>query len=275
MNLYKALAVVLVLLCAGCSHPPPDPNPITFGFYLVKACGSPGASPPMQLNQTAESYCLERTPVVDQTGVSKASVDQDRPSAVDLTFAKDSGARMLDATQKNVGRNMGFVLNGQLKWAPMITSPTSRVEVQQLAHEEATMLVDKVNREALAAEPEILPPGKRSDAPQPEDQIIGYTPKGYPIISNLKIYTAGRGIPAPVVIHTEQPEYTPQARAAGIQGTVVLEAVVLPSGVPDYIRVVRPLNPGLDAKAIECAKKYRFRPTGMAAKATIEIEFKL
>lgn len=81
-----------------------------------------------------------------------------------------------------------------------------------------------------------------------------------------------------MLIHKEEPEYTDSARAAGIHGSVSLEIVVKPDGTPDIVRVSRSLDPVLDAKAIECARKFRFRPATLDGKpvpvrATLEINF--
>ena len=63
-----------------------------------------------------------------------------------------------------------------------------------------------------------------------------------------------------VPIRKQEPEYTPQARAAKIEGDVVLDVVIMPDGTPDSLKIVRALDPDLDAKAIECVRSWRFRP---------------
>jgi TonB family protein len=92
------------------------------------------------------------------------------------------------------------------------------------------------------------------------------------------------GLPAnttsPVLIRKTEPEYTPEARAAKFQGTVVLSAIVSPDGEPRDFRVVRSLGMGLDEKAIECVKNWKFRPATKDSKpvamyVTIEVNFRL
>ena len=75
---------------------------------------------------------------------------------------------------------------------------------------------------------------------------------------------------------------TEEARAAGVQGTVVLQVEVDPSGrvAMTPIRVIRSLGLGLDEKAIEAVKQWKFKPatkngTPITAKATIEVSFRL
>lgn len=57
--------------------------------------------------------------------------------------------------------------------------------------------------------------------------------------------------------------YTPQGRAARIEGVVVLEAIVLPDGtVRDDVKVTRSLDTkyGLDEQAIKATKQWTFKP---------------
>ena len=95
-------------------------------------------------------------------------------------------------------------------------------------------------------------------------------------------YRPGNGIDSPVPISQPKPQYTSQAMRAKIQGTVLLECVVLSSGEVGQIRVLRSLDPtfGLDQEAIKAARSWRFRP-GMrrgepvAVLVTIEMAFTL
>src|SRR5262245_19288258 len=57
--------------------------------------------------------------------------------------------------------------------------------------------------------------------------------------------------------------YTPQGRAARIEGVVVLEAIVLPDGsVGDDVKVTRSLDTkyGLDEQAVKATKQWTFKP---------------
>jgi len=85
----------------------------------------------------------------------------------------------------------------------------------------------------------------------------------------------------PIVIHEAEPQYTKEALAAKIGGTVTLSTVIETDGVPSKIKVVRSLGMGLDEKAVECLKQWRFKAATdhskpvFPAKATIEINFRL
>ena len=75
-------------------------------------------------------------------------------------------------------------------------------------------------------------------------------------------YRLGNGIESPSILHEVKPQYTAEAMRAKVQGTVVLECVVLPDGSVGSVRVTRSLDStfGLDQEAIKAAKQWRFRP---------------
>jgi len=94
------------------------------------------------------------------------------------------------------------------------------------------------------------------------------------------VYRIGGGVTAPTLIYKVEPEYSEEARKAKFQGTVVLYVVVDEKGMPRDLKVVRALGLGLDEKAIEAVKKWRFRPgylngKAVAVAATIEVNFRL
>jgi TonB family protein len=94
------------------------------------------------------------------------------------------------------------------------------------------------------------------------------------------VVRVGNGVSAPAVIFKEDPSYTEEARAARIQGSVVLNVVVGTDGRAQQVSVLRSLDPGLDQKAVETIGTWRFRP-GMkdgqpvAVMAQIEVSFRL
>jgi protein TonB len=88
------------------------------------------------------------------------------------------------------------------------------------------------------------------------------------------------GRSAPVAIHTANPEYTEEARRAKIEGAVLLQIVIDEKGIPTEPEALRSLDKGLDQKAIEAVKKWRFKPgtkngKPVPATAKIELNFRL
>ena len=83
----------------------------------------------------------------------------------------------------------------------------------------------------------------------------------------------------PRLIHKVEPEYTPEALEAGLEGAVVLRIEVGTDGAAHDIRVARSLGMGLDEKAVEAVRLWKFEPATrdgkpVAVPATIEINFR-
>ena len=94
------------------------------------------------------------------------------------------------------------------------------------------------------------------------------------------VFRVGGGVTAPALVYKVEPEYSEEARKAKYQGTVVLYVEVDPSGHPTNLRVVRSLGLGLDEKAMEAVRKWKFRPgmkdgRAVTVAATIEVNFRL
>ena len=94
------------------------------------------------------------------------------------------------------------------------------------------------------------------------------------------VFQAGMGVSAPALLYKVEPEYSEEARKAKYQGVVVLMVTVDPAGRVTNPRVVRSLGLGLDEKAIEAVKKWRFKPgykdgRPVAVSATVEVSFRL
>jgi len=69
----------------------------------------------------------------------------------------------------------------------------------------------------------------------------------------------GGGVSAPQLIHSAEPEFTEDARRANYQGTVSIKLIVDSQGNPQDIRVASHLGMGLEEKAIEAVRQYKFR----------------
>ena len=80
------------------------------------------------------------------------------------------------------------------------------------------------------------------------------------------VYRPGGSVTVPRVLTQVRPSYTSEALAGRIQGPVVLELVVRADGHPADIRVLRSLDPSLDARAIVAASQWRFDPGRLAGR---------
>ena len=89
------------------------------------------------------------------------------------------------------------------------------------------------------------------------------------------VYHIGGGVAAPHLIYGPEPEFSEEARKAKYQGTVVLQVVVGPDGRTHDIRVAQSLGMGLDEKAIEAIRQWKFEPSrkdGVAVAVLVDIE---
>ena len=94
------------------------------------------------------------------------------------------------------------------------------------------------------------------------------------------VFRVGRGVTAPRPIYDPEPEFSEEARKAKYQGVCTLEVVVDVAGRPTNIRVVGALGMGLDEKAIEAVKTWRFEPAmkdghPVAVAVNLEVDFHL
>ena len=95
------------------------------------------------------------------------------------------------------------------------------------------------------------------------------------------LYQIGGRVSAPVVIHSVEAEFSDEARRAKYQGVCLISLIVDAQGNPQNIRVARPLGMGLDEKAIEAIRQYKFKPamkdgkTPVPVMITIEVDFRL
>jgi periplasmic protein TonB len=94
------------------------------------------------------------------------------------------------------------------------------------------------------------------------------------------IYRVGGGVSSPILMAKVEPQYSEEARKAKYQGTVLLYVEIDTSGHATNIKVQRSLGLGLDEKAIEAVKQWKFKPGYKDGKpvmvaATIEVNFRL
>ncbi len=94
------------------------------------------------------------------------------------------------------------------------------------------------------------------------------------------VYKPGGGVSSPKVLYAVDPEFSDEARRQKYQGVVVLSLIVDAQGQPQRIHVVRNLGMGLDEKAVEAVRQYKFKPAMKDGKPVpveinIEVNFQL
>ena len=94
------------------------------------------------------------------------------------------------------------------------------------------------------------------------------------------VYTVGNGVSAPIPIFKPEPPYTKEARAAKLQGTVVLWIVVGVDGTVTDAKAIKPFDKGLTENAVQTVKTWKFNPAMKAGKPVpcrvmVEVSFRL
>jgi TonB family protein len=94
------------------------------------------------------------------------------------------------------------------------------------------------------------------------------------------VYRIGGGVSQPSVLTRVYPDYSEVARKLGIDGRVTLSFVIDPAGAARELKAVKPLGYGLDEKAMEAVRKWRFKPgmkdgTAVPVRASAELPFTL
>ena len=84
------------------------------------------------------------------------------------------------------------------------------------------------------------------------------------------------GVGYPTCVYCPDPKYSEEARKAKYQGTVVLQVVITPDGRAIDIQVVKGPGLGLEEKAVEAVKLWRFKPAngpgGKPVPVTVPLE---
>jgi protein TonB len=97
-----------------------------------------------------------------------------------------------------------------------------------------------------------------------------------------EVFQPGNGVSLPSVVMQVKAEYTTEARAARIEGIVVLDAVVLSDGKVGDVTVSRSLDNtfGLDQQAVKAMKQWVFKPgtkdgRPVAVRIQVQVNFTL
>lgn len=82
------------------------------------------------------------------------------------------------------------------------------------------------------------------------------------------------GMTRPAVIYQVQPRYTEAARKAGVQGAVIVDAVIDEQGRVTDVKLLRGLPMGLDKEAVAAVRQWRFTPATLQGKP-VKVYFSL
>jgi protein TonB len=74
------------------------------------------------------------------------------------------------------------------------------------------------------------------------------------------VFHIGGAVKAPTVAYSVEPEFSEEARKAKFSGNVQVYLIVDEQGNPTHVRVARGVGMGLDEKAVEAVRQYKFHP---------------
>ena len=97
---------------------------------------------------------------------------------------------------------------------------------------------------------------------------------------DAQVYEPGGDVKAPKLVHYVEPEFSPSAKEAFVEGTVKISTVVSVEGKATSCKVVRGLNAEEDRTAVEALEQWTFRPGTKSDKPVnvridVEIDFHL
>jgi TonB family protein len=114
------------------------------------------------------------------------------------------------------------------------------------------------------------------DSPNPQGQ--GTTTQPDATVSEyngVPLKKIGNGVSAPMVIYQVEPQFSQEASQAKFMGVVLLNLIVDQDGLPQNVHVVRGVGMGLDEKAVEAVRQYKFKPAmenGSPVPVSINVE---
>ncbi|HKO18170.1 MAG TPA: TonB family protein [Acidobacteriaceae bacterium] len=90
----------------------------------------------------------------------------------------------------------------------------------------------------------------------------------------------GGGVSSPEVIYKVEPEFSEEARKAKFMGVVTVTLIVNTQGLPQDVHVIRGVGMGLDDKAVEAVRQYKFKPAmenghPVPVRVNVEVNFQI
>jgi protein TonB len=90
----------------------------------------------------------------------------------------------------------------------------------------------------------------------------------------------GGGVSSPILTYSVEPEFSEEARKAKFMGVVLVNLIIDPNGRPQNVHVLHGVGMGLDEKAVEAVRQYKFTPAKkngkpVAVEMNVEVNFQI
>ncbi len=164
--------------------------------------------------------------------------------------------------------------------APEVQKPVPIRPTEMVA---PTVMPEKMPQPLAAPEPE-APAGEGV-----EGGVVGGVPGGVvggvlggtgPGTGEGEPLRVGGDVKPPNLINKVEPSYPEAARKARMEGVVILEAIITASGNVEDVKVLKSVNPLLDAAATRAVQQWKYRPATLNGRAvrvylTVTVTFNL
>jgi TonB family protein len=215
---------------------------------LAENAFTPGLAEAVQQG-TGQRVYLYPTALATTGDITSARVIDNGNSifSIEVTFSAPAAARIASGTGAHLGRPLAIILDGQV-----ISVATVRAQISNTA-----LLTGPFNAAAAQTLASRLAPAAPPQNGQKRDDVV-----------------------LPIPIHQERPVYTPEAMAAHIEGSVLLESVVRADGSVGDVRVIEPFDTqyGLDQQAVEALKRWTWNPgtkDGKPVQVAVQVQMTL
>ena len=252
-------AAVLAILIGSAAVGAARALPLDFGALALQA--QPSARLEIRLAETAPAaglreasvpgsdrriYLHATTLATDADVTSARVIDTRGQFSIGVRFSDQAAARIRTSTTAHLGKPVAIILNGNVVSAPTLRAPISDSGI-------ITGNFTAASAQGLADT--LAPVTLRQNGAIRDDVTL------------------------PIPVYQEKPQYTPAAMQAGVQGGVLLEAVVLTDGTVGDVKVVESLDPtyGLDQQAVDAVKQWTFKPgtlDGEPVRVAVQVEMR-
>ncbi len=194
------------------------------------------------------------------------------PNAVVMILSKANGAK--ESTVTNDSGEFSFTNLAPGEWDLSVAKPGFKASQMTVDSKEKNATSLKIVLDPGIIQQEVIVKGAR---------VKGETPAAAtaaPATAAPERIHMGGSIEAAKLIAATHPEYPESARAKGIQGEVLMEAVISKDGIPVSLKVISSPDDALAKAALEAVKTWRYKPTLLNGKpievvTTITVNYEL